>query len=891
MQKWSTWLTIFVISIIGLNLCPAPGGASPLDETQEIYTFQLTQSTTALALWTAPPSKRIFKTDPMPTATGNEIKLYAAQNEVEPFQLVVKPTTTGPLVVTVGDFGSGITTELYQVQYVNLTQATDSLGRTGDYPDPLWPLANGATVTLTAGESTAFWISVAVPKGTPAGDYPMQVQVGALTVPVRLHVFNFAIPDQLHVDSQMNFSHETILQSYGVNGTGDEYWFYVDKIKQFFIDHRLTPTSPLWSGGLTSNGGAPYIDYACATKTFSDPYGIWGFEAPARKYLAGQGFNDGVGFPSFMAMSFRNNDASADQRPPTFCGQTRSASDWYPGNNPAAVYNQQWFAYMKAIQDYLAALGYLDKAYYYFANEPQDQADYDAVAWYSQELKKAAPNLRLMVSEEAKPAIYAHPSYPGAKIDIWLPVLNQYDPTVAHARARDHGEETWIYFLYGTRPPYFNPITLDHPGLESKLTGWFLWKYRIRGIAYYALNDWRRNPWTDPMTDGHNGDTFMLYPPSHQNTAIAYGANDHRFVPSLRFELMRDSLEDYEYLYVLNNGQPAVDVVNAADGQADKIISGLTSYTRNDDFLYNLRRLIGLKNGGERTEIPDIQPPATHPRAEGPPGNYYINFQDPVGSPTANPLLVNGKTYLKIGWNEYEADRSLGYGWYGDMAHVMYQYLSSGPNELQKSIIYDDWGRQKTFEFDLPNGLYTVTVSVGWQGKVYAHNQVVIEGIPFVNDEASNPYLVRTKAVTIADHKLTLAMGIFDEYTMLNYLEIEAVNTPTAPAAVTDLRLVQTRPATDTVTLTWQWTPPTSAVTTTLRYATIPISAATWEDATLIAIGLPGATTIYTATLPYPAELYYFALKTQARDGGWSPLSNLSFWPQFTFYLPMLQKR
>lgn len=261
---------------------------------------------------------------------------------------------------------------------------------------------------------------------------------------------------------------------------------------------------------MTSNGGAPYIDYDCSNKTFSDPHGIWGFEAPARKYLNGEGFNDGTGYPSFMAATFRTNDASADQRPDTFCGQSRSAADWYTANNPASPYNQQWFSYMGAVEQYLNTLGYLDKAYYYMANEPQDQADYDAVAWYARELKKVAPNFTLMVSEEPKPEIYANPTYPGAQIDIWLPVLNHYDPAVSHARARDHGEESWIYWLHGTRPPFFNPITLDHPGIESKLTGWFLWKYRIRGIAYYALNDWSKNPWTDPMTAGHNGDTLLV---------------------------------------------------------------------------------------------------------------------------------------------------------------------------------------------------------------------------------------------------------------------------------------------------------------------------------------------------------------------------------------------
>ena len=134
------------------------------------------------------------------------------------------------------------------------------------------------------------------------------------------------------------------------------------------------------------------------------------------------------------------------------------------------------------------------------------------------------------------------------------------------------------------------------------------------------------------------------------------------------------------------------------------------------------------------------------------------------------PLIVNGKEYMKIGWNEYEADPALGYGWYGDMAHVEYRHLNSGPNELQKSVIYDDWGRQKTFEFDLPNGEYDVTVSVGWQGRVYAHNQIEVEGVGFVENEASDPYVVRTKRVAVADSKLTVVMGIFDEYTMLNYL-------------------------------------------------------------------------------------------------------------------------
>jgi len=774
----------------------------------ENYIYRLSQSTGSYHFWTTPPSERVFKDSAVPTGSGSGIKVYAARNEFEPFQLVVKPSSSGNVTVTIGSFGSGIQVEMYQVKYVNVITATDSLGRTGPYPDPLWPLENGATVPLTANENTSFWFSVSVPPGTAAGEYAANVVIGGVSIPVTLHVFNFQVPAELHVESKMNYSDSRILNKYGVTGTGAEYWLYVDKIKQYFIDHRLTPRNPLWSGGLTTDYAAPYIDYDC-NGTLTDNDGIWGFDRPAERYLSGAGlmngtftqpFNGGTGFPSFQVATFHDNDSSADQRPPTFCGLTRTAADWYTGNNPDSAYNLKWWQYITTIRNYLQTRGYLSRAYYYFANEPQDQADYDAVAWYTRYLKAAAPDLKLMVSENPRPEIFDSPDYlADRQVDIWVPVLDEYNPEISHERERNHGEVSWIYFLYGTRPPYFNPITLDHPGIESKFTGWFLWKYRVKGIAYYQLNDWSQNPWTaDPRAGtAQNGDTFMLYPPAPTGDgSIAYGANNHRLVPSIRYELMRDSLEDYEYLYLLNSGQqPQVDVANPSDIQVDKIITGTTSYTRDGVFMYNLRRLIGEKLGGEISAIPNIQPPPSHPRSQGAPGNYYINFQDPFGSPSTTSTATDpvtgaayrfytydGRDYFQIGAGNY--DPAAGYGWYAPPeVHWMTAWLGEAPNPLQQSILYSDWGRRATFEFDLPNGRYNVTASVGWEGRTYSHNFIEIEGVNFVNDEATTPadsYIVRTREVTVNDGKLTMVMGapVNDEYTMLNYLEVEAVETP-----------------------------------------------------------------------------------------------------------------
>lgn len=745
--------------------------ASAIFPNTVVHTYKLRQSTSANTLWTTTPSVRIFKDTQVPQKVDSSLFLYCAKNETEPLVVVIKPSQNKSVTVSMDSFSSGIGIELYQVKYVTIKTPSDNLGKAGDYPDPLQPIADNSGVAVTANENCALWISVYVPSDAREGDYTSSITIDGITVPLRLHVFNVTIPPELHIASQMNFSYEAILTKYGVAGTGAEYWKYVDMINTFFIRHRLTPRNPLWPGALAGSGGECFIDYDC-NGILSDPHGVWGFEQPSEKYIRGAGFNSGSGFPLFEVMTFKNNDASSDQRPSHFCQKTLTASDWYTGNNSASQYNTAWFTYIKAVQEYLAGRNLLEKAYYYLANEPQNQADYDAVAWYSQELKKAAPQLKLMVSEEPRREIFSHPKFTGVKIDIWLPVLHSYNPEISWEREKSNGEQTWIYFLHGTRSPWFNPITLDHPGIESKLTGWFLWKYRIKGIAYYSLNDWSKNPWIDPLTDGHNGDLFMLYPPSESNAAIVYGSNNHRLTSSIRFELMRDGFEDFEYLYLLNNKKiPEVNVTNSTDRQADKIIAGLTSYCRDDEFMYNLRRLIGLKLGGEIETIPDIETRKTHPRALGAPGKYYINFQDPTGEPKATPLFVNGCSWMKIGWNSY--NDSLGYGWYGDLTHVKYAYVSGAANDLQRSVIYDDWGRQKTFEFDCPNGEYGVEVSVGWHGKSYQHQRIKIEGFEFVNDEgttAANPYIVRKKNVHISDNKLTMEMGIFDEYTMLNYL-------------------------------------------------------------------------------------------------------------------------
>lgn len=109
-----------------------------------------------------------------------------------------------------------------------------------------------------------------------------------------------------------------------------------------------------------------------------------------------------------------------------------------------------------------------------------------------------------------------------------------------------------------------------------------------------------------------------------------------------------------------------------------------------------------------------------------------------------------------------------------------------------------------------------------------------------------------------------------------------------APVAVNDLRVTQATLAGSDLTITLRWTPPAGVVTTTVRYAVQPITAANWDAALDFATG--GVLDTATHTIAYGSGTRYFAVKTH-NEGGWSALSNLAFWPHYDVYLPLVLRR
>lgn len=718
-------------------------------------TFAL-PSPAGATLWTTTTMDKVLREAEPPTKQGDGIDVRAARNEYEPFQVVVRADAATAARLTITPFtgpGTLDEIELRRVGYVTISEPSDPGGiPSGFVPDPLDPASFGADEGVPAAQNQPFWITVHVPGDAPPGDYTatLTVQVGGASadIPVRLHVFDFALPKTISFDGNWNASFQAL--------GGSESLEKVRALKDFFFQHRLVPSSVAWPAGLNYNGG---ITYDCASGQFVEEDNAYDFSQLGPEYIDGEGWN-GAGFPSFEIMQFVDNSTP---RPAELCGVQRG-----PTHHGTDAYNAEWQKLLAAIDGYLTAHGWAGKGYYYVQNEPQGPDDYDLAAFLAKLSKEAAPSLRIAVSEEPKPEIAENPGIGSAGYDLWWADLSHFEPGYAKAR-QAAGEEVWWYFLYGDLPPHFNPVTIDHPGIESRIPFWAAYNHRVKGFAYYSVTGWGDDPRSDPRPQGtnQNGDGFLLYPPVNG-----------QLVTSIRWENLREGAEDYEYLVLAAGGAvPATpDTPAGCDVSAKSAAASVTSYTHDAAAFLHLRDELGYYLEGLRDGCPllDSKPEGAHPRA-----TYRINFQDPAGEPSASPLVVEGQEWLKIGWEAYDAKK--GYGWsgpyIGDPSIMLYQYLADAPvDELRRSIMYDDYGRTDTFNWDIENGKYQVTVSIGWQDKTYSKHRVFVEGQPLfdsVETSPSEPYRQASLVVDVTDGNITMEAGQQDEYTMLNWMLIE----------------------------------------------------------------------------------------------------------------------
>ncbi|MBP5640820.1 MAG: DUF4091 domain-containing protein [Victivallales bacterium] len=219
--------------------------------------------------------------------------------------------------------------------------------------------------------------------------------------------------------------------------------------------------------------------------------------------------------------------------------------------------------YFKGVEEHLAEKGLLGSAYIYWFDEP-DKKDYEFVMNGFSKIKKYAPRLRRLLTEQVEPELIGGPN-------LWCPLTPAVTKeSVAERHAA--GDEYWWYVCTGPKAPYAT-LFIDHPGTELRVWLWQSWDFGIDGILVWCSNLWHsataypdslQNPYEDPMgwVTGYdvpkgvrnpwgNGDGRFLYPPESLQNGPQDTVSFDKPVDSIRLEMLRDGIEDYEYFVML----------------------------------------------------------------------------------------------------------------------------------------------------------------------------------------------------------------------------------------------------------------------------------------------------------------------------------------------------
>lgn len=505
------------------------------------------------AVWWCDATHKVPRRRPLPDAPAPAAQLEAAQHDYEAVQIVVRPTkpleglTASPSPL-VGPDGARIPADnirTLRVYYHFVHHPTDQTGLRDWWPDALPPLDD--PIDVEAGQNQPLWILVHVPRGATPGDYSGHVSLSAkdfsAQVPLHLHVWDFALPKRNHLETNYGFSVHNIFRYHGLKAETDKRKV-LDLYLQSFAEHRISPYDPtpldpirvkFLSEEDPTRAELDFSAFDRAMETAVERYGFTGYRLPIQ----------GMGGGTFHSRHAPKIGSFGEETP---------------------EYKAMFSSYVSQLEQHLSEKGWLDMAYVYWFDEPAPR-DYDFVAGGMRRLKQYAPGLRRMLTEEPGDNVLA------GLVDIWCPVSHNYDHDEAEKR-RGHGERFWWYVCTGPKAPYCT-LFIDHPATELRIWHWQTWQRSIVGTLVWQSNYWTssaafpdqaQNPYEDPMgyVSGYstprgvrrywgNGDGRFIYPPLAAAVPGKSGSEPVIAPPvsSIRWEMIREGVEDYEYLYML----------------------------------------------------------------------------------------------------------------------------------------------------------------------------------------------------------------------------------------------------------------------------------------------------------------------------------------------------
>ena len=534
-------------------------------------------------------------------------RIAAAANEMEGFQVVIRgggaglrnvrahvTELVGPATIDASNF------VLYRQEYMEIRQRSDANAMEGRIPDALIPdvdplvgeKRNAFPFDVPAGENRLLWVDLHVPPGTPPGTYEGVLQVEAdgfaEALPIELEVFPFELPSTPSYTTAFGFGWSATGTAHcgdaWCNGDDELY----DRLRQLYaiaaLDNRVSLSS-------VAGPGVP-----------------------------GTGGN--LDFSRFDRVVGPLLDGTASTRLPG--AQLTSVQTWMAERSPENY--AAWEAHFRS-------RAWLDRTFDYTCDEPPLGCSFEEIAQRQARLRAGSSEIPSLVTSSVQ-RLREHGVYEST--DVIVPVVNfvqgksgDYagDQSALYAQARKEGKTTWIYSSCmshgcgGTVGGEYEvdhdlsgwpSLVIDHSALRNRAMPWVAYRFGFTGELYWETV-WaytsQSDPWRSQWDFSGNGDGTLFYP----GRVDRIGGQTDIPIESVRLKHVRDGIEDYEYLKLLESVDP-----KAAREFATRLFPNAWSADEiTPEQLLQTRRAIAAKIAG--VGGPSVSLPGSLPGAPGAP--------------------------------------------------------------------------------------------------------------------------------------------------------------------------------------------------------------------------------------------------------------------------------
>lgn len=548
-----------------------------------------------IKVWAVPAEQKVRPQDKPETSNlvwsgeKKQISVAGAGNEHVPFQVVItapvpegwRPKAPGGFFVTASDLTSPDgkiipqkQVNLFLEHYIQIYAKSSPIGATGYWPDALAPLKDPFSMQAQYAVvgNRPVWVDIVIPAETGAGKYNGKITVlkdgnTLETLGIQLEVYNFSLPDQTHLITYFNVSKGELGHFYHKPPSSTE----IEQLSQSYFDFLVTHRLETW------------------------------FNEPLVPQLTVNGENVDVQFNDqrydYYLNKLKTKRVILEAAPSELLSQIKS-EPFSPS------FDRIVKSYLSAVASYFKKNGWSDRLIFNSPiDEPNTKEAYEETRQWALLVHEAAPGVHFLATESPVSDNPDWGTLRGYVNDFCVHGNTLNDPEVRQALIEEQakgGEATWYISCDQAypQPNYF----IDAPAMDPVMVPWITARYHMNGILYWATNFWNEtpDPWLDPVTfisgfdcsNGWvlNGEGSLIYPGDHTKRYTGQ-PNVTGPVSSIRFELLREGIEDYEYLWMLKD----LGDKNFAEKTINDMVVDISAFSRNVAELYLARQAMAKR--------------------------------------------------------------------------------------------------------------------------------------------------------------------------------------------------------------------------------------------------------------------------------------------------------